>query len=60
MDFDKMKKRNAYTEPFRKHDMFKDDLMEFDRSREVVGDLINEYRAATKETYLSRHMNMQG
>jgi len=60
MDFDKMKKRNAYTEPFRKHDMFKDDLMEFDRSREVVGDLIDEYRAATKETYLTRHMNMQG
>ena len=53
MDFDKMKKRNAYIDQFKKTDMFKDNIDEFDDAREVVAKLIEEYRMATKPEYLS-------
>lgn len=57
MDFDKMKKRNAYIDQFKKADMFKDNLDEFDDAREVVGKLIEEYRMATKPEYLSHYFD---
>jgi tubulin gamma len=53
IDFDKMKKRNAYIDQFKKTDMFKDSLEEFDISRQVVGKLIEEYQMATKPEYLN-------
>jgi len=56
-DFDKMKKRNAYIDQFKKADMFKDNLDEFDDAREVVGKLIEEYRMATKPEYLSHYFD---
>ena len=52
-DYDKMRKVNAYIEQFRKEDMFSDNLDEFDDSREVVQNLVNEYIAATKPEYLT-------
>jgi tubulin gamma len=38
---------------FRKEPIFKDSLDEFDDSREVIQQLIDEYRAATKPDYIS-------
>ncbi|KAI1289926.1 Tubulin gamma-2 chain [Halotydeus destructor] len=50
--YDKLRKREAFLEQFKKEDLFKDDLSELDSSREVVQELIDEYMAATKENYL--------
>ncbi|RWS29622.1 Tubulin gamma-2 chain-like protein [Leptotrombidium deliense] len=47
-----MMNRKAYLDQFRKMDLFKDNLDEFDSSREVVQELIDEYKAATKSDYL--------
>ena len=38
-------------------DMFSENLDEFDDSREVVQQLVDEYHAARKENYLSWGMN---
>lgn len=52
--YDKLKKREAFLEQFRKEAMFQDNLDELDSSREVVQQLIDEYQAATKPDYLTR------
>ena len=52
-DYDKLKKRDAFLDQFKKEAMFNDNLDEFDESREVVQQLVDEYHAATKENYLS-------
>ena len=52
-DYDKMRKREAYIEQFRKEEMFSDNLDEMDDSREVVQNLVDEYVAATKPDYLT-------
>ena len=52
-DYDKMRRVNAYIEQFRKEDMFSDNLDEMDNSRDVVQNLVDEYRAATKPEYLT-------
>ncbi|KAK4508361.1 hypothetical protein PRZ48_002099 [Zasmidium cellare] len=51
--FDKLRKRNAFLEQYKKHEPFRDGFGEFDESREVVMDLINEYEEAEKANYLS-------
>ena len=56
-DFDKMYKRGAYLEQFTKEPLFADNLDDFDDSREVVQQLVDEYHAATKENYLSWGMS---
>jgi tubulin gamma len=38
---------------FKKESIFKDNLDEFDNSREVIQQLVDEYHAATKPDYLS-------
>jgi len=58
-DYDKLKKRDAFLDQFKKEDMFSDNLDEFDDSREVVQQLVDEYHAATKENYLSWGMQQQ-
>lgn len=50
--YDKLRKREAFLEQFKKEDMFKDDLSELDSSREVVQDVVDEYIAATKRDFL--------
>ncbi|XP_055683128.1 tubulin gamma-1 chain [Lutzomyia longipalpis] len=50
--YDKLRKRGAFLDQFRKEDMFKDDLSELDESRDVVDSLVQEYDAATKSDYL--------
>ena len=41
--FDRLRKRNAFTDIYRREEMFNDGLEEFDESRKVVGELISEY-----------------
>lgn len=50
--FDKLRARNAFLDHYQKHDMFRESLAEFDDSRAVVQDLIEEYQAAAKDDYL--------
>ena len=51
-DYDKLKKRDAFLDQFKKEDMFSDNLDEFDESREVVQQLVDEYHAATTDWVL--------
>lgn len=55
--YDKLRKREAFLEQFRKEAMFSDSLEEFDSSREVVQELVDEYVAATKVDYLKWGQN---
>jgi tubulin gamma len=50
--YDRLRKRNAFLDQYKKMDMFQDGLEEFDTSRQVVQELIEEYQAAEKEDYL--------
>lgn len=50
--YDKLRKRGAFLDQFRKEEMFKDDLHELDDSRDVVDSLVQEYEAATRPDYL--------
>lgn len=54
MQYDKLRKREAFLEQFRKEAMFQENLDELDISRQVVQDLIDEYVAATREDYCLR------
>ncbi len=49
MQFDKLRKREAFLDQFRKEAMFQDEM---DDSRDVVQTLVDEYEAATKPDYL--------
>ena len=50
--YEKMRKRNVFIEGYKRTAPFVDGLEEFDRAREVVGDLIKEYEEAETEGYL--------
>merc|ERR1712072_572223 len=50
--YDRLRKREAYIDQFRKEEMFSDNLDEMDDSREVVQNLVDEYLASTKPDYL--------
>ncbi|XP_067649295.1 tubulin gamma-1 chain-like [Haliotis asinina] len=50
--FDKLRKREAFMEQYKKEQIFKDNLDEFDSSREVLQELVDEYQAATRLDYL--------
>lgn len=56
-DYDKLRKREAFIDQFRKEAMFAEDLSEMDDSREVVQQLVDEYHAARREDYLSWGVN---
>ena len=49
--FDKLRKREAFLDQFRKENIFKDNLDELDDSREVMQQLVDEYQAATREDF---------
>lgn len=53
MQYDKLRKRNAFLEQFKKEDIFANNFDELDNSSKVVMDLVEEYQAATKKDYLS-------
>ena len=50
--YDKLRKRGAFLDQFRREDIFKDDLTELDNSRDVIDCLAQEYEAATQSNYL--------
>merc|ERR1711874_927049 len=52
-DYDKLRKREAFIDQFRKIPMFADSLDEMDESREVVQQLVDEYSAARRADYLT-------
>lgn len=51
--FDRLRKRSAFMEQYKKSDMFSDVLDEFDHSRDVLQTIIDEYVACEREDYLS-------
>ena len=51
--YDKLRKRDAFLDNFRKVEMFADDLTEFDESREIVQSLIEEYAASESPDYIN-------
>jgi len=51
--YDKLMKRQAFVDQFRKQPMFRDDLSEFDDAREVVQQVMDEYIAAESPGYVS-------
>uniref|UniRef100_A0A6U3CF52 Tubulin gamma chain n=1 Tax=Lotharella globosa TaxID=91324 RepID=A0A6U3CF52_9EUKA len=51
--YEKLRKRNAFLDVYKKSKMFSDGLEEFDSSLEVVQTLIEEYKASNHENYLT-------
>jgi tubulin gamma len=51
--YDRIKSRNAFLDNYRREAVFQDSLDEFDHSREVVQNLIDEYRACERPDYLN-------
>ena len=51
--YDKLRKRNAFLDQYKKEAMFSDGLEEFDSSREVVMELIREYEACETPEYVN-------
>lgn len=51
--YDRLRKRNAFLEQYKREEPFRDGLAQFDEAREVVLDLIGEYEAAESRDYLS-------
>ncbi|EPX70450.1 gamma-tubulin [Schizosaccharomyces octosporus yFS286] len=51
--YDRLRKRNAFLDQYKKESIFEDNLDEFDSSREVVSNLIQEYEACENPNYLS-------
>lgn len=51
--YDKLRKRNAFLEMYRKEKVIGNDLTEFDEARETVAELMAEYRAAEGPDYIS-------
>jgi len=52
-EFDKLWKRNAFLDNYKKEEMFSDSLEEFAHSRSVVQELVEEYKASEKPDYIS-------
>jgi tubulin gamma len=50
--FDRIRKRNAFLDNYRKEPMFSDNLDEFEDSRETVQALVDEYRACESMDYV--------
>lgn len=50
--YDKIRRRNAFLDNYRKEPMFRDDLDEFDAARETVQCLVDEYRACERRDYV--------
>jgi tubulin gamma len=53
LQYDRLRKRNAFLEQYKKEAPFADGLHEFDEAKAVVGELVEEYEACEREDYLS-------
>ena len=51
--FDRLRQRKAFLDQYKREAMFADSLDEFDSSREVVQELINEYEACESPDYVT-------
>ncbi|KAJ3119050.1 gamma-tubulin [Phlyctochytrium bullatum] len=58
--YDRLRKRNAFLDQYKKEAMFADTLEEFDSSREVVQQLIQEYEACESPDYLNFNLASEG
>ena len=58
-EFDKLWKRNAFLDNYKKEEMFMDSLDEFEVSRNVVQELIDEYQASESADYNSWGLQSQ-
>jgi len=52
-EFDRLWKRNAFLDNYKKEPMFSDSLEEFAHSRNVVQELVDEYTASERPDYIS-------
>jgi len=51
--YDRLRKRNAFLDQYKKEKMFENGLEEFDESRATVEELLNEYKACESPDYIS-------
>ncbi|PWN52310.1 tubulin-domain-containing protein [Violaceomyces palustris] len=51
--YDRLRKRNAFLDMYKREPMFSNDLTEFDEARETVAELMAEYRSAESEDYIN-------
>jgi tubulin gamma len=58
--YDRIKSRNAFLDNYRREAVFQDSLEEFDHAREVVANLIDEYRACERPDYVNFGMDQTG
>ena len=58
--YDRLRKRNAFLEQYKREAPFADGFGEFDEAREVAQDLIDEYEAAEKANYLDVDQTQAG
>jgi len=54
--YNTLRKRNAFLEPYKREAPFKDGLGEFDEAKEVVTGLIDEYEEAENADYLTKEV----
>jgi tubulin gamma len=51
--YDRLRKRNAFLEQYKREEPFRDGLTQFDEAKEIVSELIREYEEAERADYLS-------
>jgi tubulin gamma len=51
LQYDRLKRNNAFIDNYRKEPMFADSLEEFDHAREVVQSVVDEYKASESINY---------
>ncbi|EJD02119.1 gamma tubulin [Fomitiporia mediterranea MF3/22] len=51
--YDRLRKRNAFLDQYKKEPIFQNDLSEFDESRATVDELLQEYKACESPDYIS-------
>ncbi|KAL5529456.1 TUB4 [Sanghuangporus baumii] len=51
--YDRLRKRNAFLDQYKKESIFQNDLSEFDESRATVDELLKEYKACESPDYIS-------
>lgn len=51
--YDRLRKRNAFLDQYKKEKMFENGFEEFDDSRAVVEELLREYKACESPDYIS-------
>ena len=51
--FDRLKKRNAFIEQYKKEKVFENGLEEFDDARATCEELLKEYKACESPDYIS-------